>query len=256
MYKIIAVTPAGRRQYLEILSAYIMRDVSIEEWHLWDNCRTEDDRLYITELARKHRKIKVVEGRKVDGSNRSINQFYQHASDPEAFYIKLDDDIVYLPQGFGQKLFDRAICNIGRYLWWSPIVINNSISSWILNYPSALHISNGMTAQAASTLGWRCPILALLLHRAFVELIRNGRCDLLKTPDFPICLSRFSINCIGFFGRDVQAIGEGFCPPNVDDEEWISAILPSRLQRYGGVVGDLQVGQNVTRLRIRNASQD
>lgn len=47
--RIVSVTPAGRRAYLEILKAYILRDETIERWDLWDNCRAEADRTYVRE---------------------------------------------------------------------------------------------------------------------------------------------------------------------------------------------------------------
>jgi len=35
--KVIAVTPAGRRRYLELLAKYVLSDEAVAEWHLWDN---------------------------------------------------------------------------------------------------------------------------------------------------------------------------------------------------------------------------
>jgi hypothetical protein len=39
----------------------------------------------------------------------------------------------------------------------------------------------------------------------------------------------------------VATLDSRFCPPGVDDEEWLSACLPSILHRPGRVVGDLVV---------------
>jgi hypothetical protein len=50
---------------------------------------------------------------------------------------------------------------------------------------------------------------------------------------FPIS----SINCIGFFGADVARLGDLFCPLGVDDEEWISGVLPLLTRRVGRVLG-------------------
>jgi hypothetical protein len=240
-HRIIAVTPAGRRAYLEILASYVLKDSTIEEWHLWDNCRREDDRVYINDLAKRHTKIKVVRLDKVDGSNGTINQFYQLASDVDTFYIKMDDDLVYLPENFGARLHDAALREKGQHIYWSPLVVNNAICSWLLKYHSRLNISAKLTASAACVHGWRSPEFALALHRAFLASLEAGSSGDFAVANFDISLTRFSINCIGFWGEDVKANGANFCPIGVDDEEWISAVLPSTLGTTGRIVGDLAV---------------
>ncbi len=54
-HKIVVVTPAGRRAYLELLSKYVIDDADIDEWHLWDNCRLQADRYHINQLAQRHK---------------------------------------------------------------------------------------------------------------------------------------------------------------------------------------------------------
>jgi hypothetical protein len=240
-HKIVAVTPAGRRAYLEILGAYILKDGSIDEWHLWDNCRQESDRAYINDLEKRHAKIKVVRQEKTDGSNSAINQFYQGASNPETFYIKLDDDIVFLPPGFGECLYEAALTEKGAHSYWSPLVVNNAICSWLLKYHSQMQIDVGLMASAACQHGWRSPLFALELHRAFLDALDQAYADKFKVPNFSVSLARFSINCIGFWGEDVQELGQRFCPLGVDDEEWISAVLPSLTGRPGRIIGNITI---------------
>jgi hypothetical protein len=100
MHRIVVVTPAGRRKYLDVLKHYILNDYSIDAWHLWDNCRSEADRRYIYELERISPKISIISIKGSDGSNASVNRFYTKCRDPDVFYIKMDDDIVYLPKNF------------------------------------------------------------------------------------------------------------------------------------------------------------
>ena len=241
MDRVIAVTPAGRRGYLELLTRYVLADNSIKEWHLWDNCREASDRVYINELASRHDKIKIVSLPNTDGTNGSINRFYHLCNEPDSFYLKLDDDLVYLPPDLGAKLLRKAAPDRQRYIWWSPLVINNAVCTWMLKYLSSVTIPADVTAQAACRVGWRSPAFAKHLHLAFIEAIRMGRQDAFWVPDQSVSLSRFSINCIGFFGQDVMDAGDGFCPLGVDDEEWISAVLPAKLGRPGRVVGDCTV---------------
>jgi len=240
-HRIIVVTPAGRHLYMACLARYVLADDSIDEWHLWDNCRKESDRLYIRELAARHKKIRLIEVEGADGQVGSINRFYPHARDADAFYIKMDDDLVYLPPHLGRDLYARASSERDRYAWWSPMVINNAICSWLLKYHSRLHIDAPLSASAACETGWRSAEFAACLHNKFLEAMAAGAADIFRVPDFEIALSRFSINCIGFFGEEAAASGDDFCPLGVDDEEWISAVWPSRIGRPGHILGDLLV---------------
>ena len=240
-HRIVAVTPAGRAHYLEILKSYILRDESIVEWQLWDNCRKPSDRAYIEELARRHPKIRIVRAPRIDGSNRAINQFYRGLTDRDAFYIKMDDDLVYLPPQFGGQLYRAAQGDAGRYLYWSPLVVNNAICSWLIKHHSRMNVAAGVIAAADCITGWRNPYFAEALHRSFIAAHDTDALDLFSVPDFNISLARFSINCIGFFGSEVADLGHEFCPLEVDDEEWLSAILPSRIGKPGRIIGRLLI---------------
>lgn len=241
MHRIVAVTPAGRRHYLQLLHRYISADPSIDEWHLWDNCRAQADRAYIEELARQDRKIRLIRIERTDGTNKSVNRFYRLAADPDTFYIKMDDDLVYLAPRLGEQLYRHAVSERDQAIWWSPLVINNAICSALLKYQSRLNISALLTAQAACPFGWRSPIFAQRLHETFLTALRTHQLAAFRIPNVSLAAARFSINCIGFFGQDVRTLGEEFCPLGVDDEEWISAVLPVRAGRVGRIIGDTTV---------------
>lgn len=226
---------------MECLKTYILADTSIDEWHLWDNCRKDSDRAYIRELAARHDKIRLVTVDGADGETRNINRFYPHARDPGVFYIKMDDDLVYLPPNLGRDLYARAAAERGRFAWWSPMIVNNAICSWLLKYHSKLRIDAPLSASAACDTGWRSAAFAHCLHNRFLEAAAANGLDAFRVPDFEIALSRFSINCIGFFGEDAAASGDEFCPLGVDDEEWISAVWPSRIGKPGRILGDILV---------------
>ena len=240
-YRVIAVTPAGRMRYLELMKHYVLGDPSIDEWHLWDNCRKESDREYITRLARENPKIKLVRIASSDGTNRSVNKYYKRCDDREAFYIKIDDDVVFMDDRLGERLLKEAIGGRGEYLWWSPLVVNNAICSWIIKYHARASIPETLSCQASDAIGWYSPEFAIKLHRLFLDLLRSGRESDLKTRSFDVSLSRFSINCIGFWGESVAEHGGEFCPDDVDDEEWLSAVFPSMVGKKGRIVGDALV---------------
>jgi hypothetical protein len=239
--RIVFLTPSGRRPYLDLLKHYVLRDPGVDEWQLWDNCRDPKDRAWIDELAGANKKVRVVRRDGVDGLPRSINQFYADCTAHDTFYVKLDDDIVFLPGGFARAFAAKAAAERARFLWWSPLVVNNAICSWLLKYHSALDIKAGLVASAACQHGWASPYFAEAIHRAFLDAQRQDKADVFACPDAVVETARFSINCIGFFGSDVADLKGNFCPPGVDEEEWISAALPSILQRPGRIVGDLTV---------------
>ena len=131
--KVIAVTPAGRRRYLELLAKYVLSDEAVAEWHLWDNCRDPADRAYLQSLT--DPRIKIVSLPNAKGDNRSINKFCRTMTDPDAFYVKLDDDICYLPPGFFGRFAAKVAASKTNAIWFSPMVINNAICSWLLSFP-------------------------------------------------------------------------------------------------------------------------
>lgn len=234
-HRIVVVTPAGRRAYLDVLRHYILGDRHIAEWHLWDNCRHVLDRAYIESLAREDGRIRIVRQEGADGGNRCINAFYATCVDPGTFYIKMDDDIVHLGEGAASTLLATAAAERERFLWWSPLVVNNALCSWLLQQHGLLDTDRELTAQASCPTGWKDPKFAVGLHRAFLAILARG--ERIVIPDSTVSLSRFSINCIGFFGEDVARYGALFCPPGVSDEEWISAVLPLKTGRPGRIVG-------------------
>ena len=243
MHRIVVVTPAGRRKYLDLLKHYILNDASIDAWHLWDNCRNEADRQYIHELAQLSPKISIISMKGSDGSNLSVNRFYVKCRDPGVFYIKMDDDIVYLPKDFGRRLYNKAIAEKNSFSWWSPLVVNNAICTWLLKYHGRVHIGNRVSAQAGCVYGWRSPMFAKALHDVFIQAATANKLPAFQVPDFEISLSRFSINCLGFFGDFAASFAEEeFCPLGVDDEEWVSAVLPSRAGKPGRIAGDIVIG--------------
>jgi hypothetical protein len=234
--KVIAVTPAGRRRYLDLLAKYVLSDDTVAEWHLWDNCRDPADRTYIQSLAGP--KVKIVSLPNSTGDNRSINKFYRTMSDPDAFYVKMDDDICYLPAGFFGRFAAKAAASKTNAIWFSPMVINNAICSWLLSFHGKISSSVPLSCQASCTIGWRNPEFAMHLHRAFLTRLEANRVADLHIPDATTTMGRFSINCLGMFGRDRVALGDAFCPLDVDDEEYISAFLPMLTKRPGQIIGD------------------
>src|SRR5262245_20685853 len=96
MGKFIVATPAGRERYLALLSRHVLASPEVDAWHLWDHCRKESDRAYLERLAAENPKVRILRLPGATGTSRFIGNFYSFVDDPDALYLRMDDDIVYL----------------------------------------------------------------------------------------------------------------------------------------------------------------
>ena len=240
--RLIVVTPAGRERYLRLLAHYVLSSPQVSEWHLWDNCRNDADRAFLQRLAATDPRCKIKKLPGADGSFSIIGEFWRFCEDPDALYLRLDDDIVYIEDGFFPRFIERAMAERGKPIWFAPLIVNNAVCSTLLQSLSNVIIEGPITCQAMCPHSWEHAEFPMALHPVLIEAARSGRLGDFRVPDREIRLSRFSINAIGFFGSDIVALGDQFCPPGcTDDEEWISAVLPARLNRPAKILGDLLV---------------
>ncbi|RWQ66503.1 hypothetical protein [Mesorhizobium sp.] len=242
--KLIVVTPAGREKYLRLLSHYVLKSPEVYEWHLWDNCRNEVDRAYLQQLAATDTRCRIKTLPDADGSNNAIGDFFRFCDDPDAFYLRLDDDVVFLEDGFFPRFMERVASERGSALWYAPLIINNAICNTLIKYLSRVLVDGPLTCQAACEFSWAHASFPMALHPVFIEAVKANRLGDFRVPDREIRLSRFSINAIGFFGSDIMELGDLFIPPkngSGGEEEWLSATLPAMLDRPGKVLGDLVV---------------
>jgi hypothetical protein len=240
--KLIVATPAGREKYLRLLSHYVLASQEVVEWHLWDNCRNAADRTYLDKLAASDPRCKLKQLPGAHGGFGIIGDFFRFCDDADALYFRLDDDVVFIEDGFFRRFIARAQAERGKAVWFSPLVINNAICNFLLQHFSRIAISGPITCQAMCPFSWAYPSFPEALHPVFIDAARLGRLDDFRVPDREIRLSRYSINALGFFGAEKIALGDLFLPPGYQgEEEWLSAILPAKLDRAGKIFGDLLV---------------
>ena len=239
--KLIVVTPAGRERYLRLLSHYVLGSPVVDEWQLWDNCRNEADKRYLRELAASDPRCKIKELPGADGGFRIIGDFFRFCDDPDALYLRLDDDVVYAEPGFFEAFKERALAARGSALWFAPLIINNAVCGSLLKHFSKVRIEGPITAQAMCPRAWAYANFPKALHPVFIDAVRRGRLDDFRVPDRDLRMGRFSINAIAFFGSEIVELGDQFIPPEGDEEEWYSVILPAKLDRCGRVFGNLLV---------------
>lgn len=226
---------------MRLLSHYVLGSPEVTEWQLWDNCRTDSDRAYLQQLAASDPRCVIKRLPSADGSTRNIGDFFRFCDDTEALYLRLDDDIVFTEPGFFERFKQRVLAARGEALWFSPLVVNNAICSALIQNLSKVRVKGPITMQAMDPFSWAHASFPIAMHPVLMEAARRGRLDDFRVPDREVRGGRFSINAIAFFGDEIAALGDLFEPPNQNEEEWYSAVLPMKLNRPGKILGDLLV---------------
>jgi hypothetical protein len=232
-YKVVAVTPAGRQRYLEILAPYIINNGLIDEWRLWVNTTHVHDIDYMKCLASD--KVKLEFGNPAiwidqDRIGFSIYQYFRNCCDPNTIYIRFDDDICYVARNAVDKLLHCRLRNPENFLVFANI-INNSITSHLHQRSKKIKNQPIITYNCVDKNGWDNGEFAEAVHRSFFN------------DDFSFVMNdwelniyeRFSINCFAFFGRDFITFG-GNVDPN--EECWLTIDKPRAIGRPNLVCGN------------------
>lgn len=220
----VVVTPAGRREYLALLHAHLLRQrAHFDEWHLWLNTQVQEDIDFMRQLERDHAPwIKVVTDPESDpkAGNMNIHRFFKYATDDRTVYIRLDDDVVYLEDDFIRKLYAERLRNRDYFLVYANIINNAVIShmhqrSGTFAYPDLLEPTCMGNA-------WSNPAIAEELHRQFLADARAGNVRRWHRSFAQFeTTQRVSINAIAFFGSVFKRIQVG-----ADEEDWLSVAHP------------------------------
>jgi len=227
-YRIVAVTPAGRRRYMRLLVPQVLASPLIDRYDIWVNTPDEGDLAFLRGIAKIDSRIRLVA--QPDGAPpriESIGAFHRTAMDEDTIYLRLDDDVVWLEPGFFETLLRFRIAH-PEYFLVMPLIINNAVCSFMLQTFDKIRSTRYIRAICMDEVGWRDRFLALDLHRLLIDLIHRGETDRLHLPPREIALNRFSINAICWFGTDMAQIdgrvGE-------QEEEELSLVIPARLNR-------------------------
>lgn len=228
-YRIVCVTPAGRRRYMKLLAPLVLSSPLVDRYDVWLNTEDAGDLAFLEEvrqLAPDRVRLVAHPDGKAPGWD-AIHGFARTAQDADAIYIRLDDDIVWLEPGFFETLLRFRIDN-PRFFLVMPLVINNAVCSHILWTCGKIKTSRFVGAACMDQVGWREAAFAVALHRMLLDLARRGETHRLHCGQREIAMNRFSVNVICWFGRDMAAIGGEVGPP---EEEELSNIIPARLGR-------------------------
>lgn len=235
-YKVVVNTAAGRRRYMQYLVPPILNADIVDRYDIWINTVDRVDIEFFEKMAEHYPKVNLVwqpDGI-VDGI-KSINAFYKECCDEDTIYMKLDDDVVWFEPELFEKMVKFRVDN-PEYFLVSPLVINNALSTYLLQVHDKIRLDQYYNSQCAHrTLcldGW----FAADLHNWFMEnYLKDDRYEELYVGKHPMGMCRFSINCILWFGSEMAKF-HGVVPG--DDEEYLSCIKPTQLGMMNCFNGD------------------
>ncbi|REK10760.1 MAG: hypothetical protein DWQ37_15045 [Planctomycetota bacterium] len=240
--RVISVTPAGRRRYLQALVPHLLRQQHvIDEHHWWLNTHDEADAQYVTQLAAEHPHFFKVIRKDYDPTltiGEGIWRFFRHAAEPDTVYVRLDDDIVWFAPDAIHNLVRFRLENREPFIV-SGNVVNNGVCAHALQKAGFIPQSFGEVQNfCLDGNGWACPRFARKLHELFLSELAAGRIDRWKETKISLYgTRRFSINVISWFGDDMRQVPE-VLRGGADEEIFLTVTLPQRLRRPNVACGD------------------
>lgn len=255
-YKIVAVTPSGRKRYLEILYKYLCKNKHIlDRWDLWVNTENESDLSFIRELGESDDFVNIVYPswpyERNTHPNLSITPFWNKATDSDTIYIRFDDDIVFIDDKTIENLVKFRIEN-PDYFFIYPFIINNTHHSRNLQERGLATKEYGIVtdediAPLRQNVALNNPNFAASLHRLFIDSYKSLNYKYLMTEDKIVWNlhdvnkyhhienggPQISINCVCWFGNEMKKITplngcfiEGNTTQSVltDEEAWLTIV--------------------------------
>ena len=236
-YKIVVNTAAGRRRYMQYLIPYIVSCPYVDRYDIWINTHNGADIEFFRLLAAKYPVVNLVwQPDGIVAGNKSINAFYKICVEPDTIYFKLDDDIVWMEPGLIERMVQFRVEN-PEYFLVSPLVINNSLSTYLLQLDGKLQLDQYYEAYATHPIFWRSGHFAAELHQWFInKYLKTGKWEELHLGKRVMGMTRFSINAILWFGDEMKKFA-GVVPG--DDEDFMSCIYPTQKRMANAWNGDV-----------------
>ncbi len=224
-YKVIVNTAAGRRRYMQYLIPNIVASPIVDRYDIWINTHNGADIEFFKQIAQRFSVVNLVwQPDGIVNGNESINAFYRTCIEPDTIYFKLDDDVVWMEPELIEKMVRFRVEN-PHYFLVSPLVINNSLCTYLLQVTGKIQLDQYYFATSSHPVLWENGFFATDLHIWFMKnYLSTGRWNDLHLGKREMGMTRFSINAVLWFGDEMKKI-EGKVPG--DDEEFLSCIYPT-----------------------------
>jgi hypothetical protein len=212
--RVVVFSPAGRRRTMDLLIPYVCAEPIVDEYMIWLNTSDADDEDWLRQVAASDpdffRIVEVTEQPEKKDASR-LQYFWKFVTDDNTIYIRLDDDIVFIAPGTIKKLVQERVNNPNPLLI-TPVVINNACSTHLLQQAGIIKekdpkhaICKPVRLTCMDDIGWRNPVFASYLHEMVMPFLKHRQLDKLTIADFTFPpRHRFSINCVCFFGEDIE----------------------------------------------------
>jgi hypothetical protein len=244
-YKIVAVTPAGRKCYLELLIPQLMRYVDagvLDEYHLWVNTVDKSDITYMEQVASELPNIIKLHRLPTDVKcmqNMSIYSFFKNAVDDNTVYVRFDDDIVYIDTVHAFKQFLDFRIDHPQYFMVYANILNNALIAHVLQRKRKLNLNKGFAEyQCMDPVGWKDGPFAANLHDQVLEKLTSKQgLEPFHFSDewFLYHRERVSINCLAWIGHEFRKQCGGIVER--DEEKEIATTMPLKLHLHNTIFG-------------------
>lgn len=242
--KVVGVTPAGRKRYLEILVPFLLQNRDTLDRHVfWLNTTNKEDLEYIKEICNLYPTFFSCQESKVEiNGNLSISHFFENCVDKDTIYVRFDDDICYIDKKALKSLISFRLSNPNYFLVFGNI-INNSVCSFIHQKLGALpNFAPSIQNDCLDEIGWRNSRASEEIHERFLKNLNSDSLGLYNFEKWVISdWSRFSINYFCWFGSDfAEFSGKVGVLPNgniIEEESWLTEYYPKSLNRPNVICG-------------------
>lgn len=243
-YKIVSVTPAGRKRYLKILDFYLRKNKNIIDKHIfWVNTKNMEDIDYMKYLAQKYPDFyeleyiddKIVLQNEITNYNSlNIHSFFKNCIDDKTIYIRFDDDICYIHDDAIENLLKFRIDNPNFFIVY-PLIINNCFITNILQQKNISSNKFGVAGEDRMAQGWSNPKIGENLHYEFLNNFKNKNLNIYKIENLILDnYNSVSINCICWFGNEFSKFGGNV---GRDEELWLSQSKPYDSFKFNAICG-------------------
>jgi hypothetical protein len=167
--------------------------------------------------------------------NNSIYSFFEDCIDPDAVYLRLDDDIVYIHPGSISNIFNSRIKDEDTFLMYGNIV-NNAIISHLHQRIGALPVTKIAGYECMDAVGWKDPEFAHNVHNNFLKKYAKNELDNYFMNDWILYdYARVSINCICWLGKTFSKFNGKV---GHDEEQWLSVDYPKSVGTPNKIIGN------------------
>lgn len=179
--------------------------------------------------------FKVIYTGELIQGNFSIHHFFKDYVDPDALYIRFDDDICWMAPDAVRELIKYRVENPDFFLVFANI-INNGVCTHLHQRLGCIPNYIGLCSyNAICPLSWGSPLMAQQVHELFLRSIADKQLDKYKFNSWVMWeCPRFSINCFAWLGKEFAKF-EGKVAQ--DEENWLSMYKPAAINKANSICG-------------------